>query len=77
MTLTSYAEYCLKEGDKLKVYIFGNPNKTPRQLAAMRNCDAKYDTQRGRWFVEMTKDNYKAICKELRGLKMECFTKAI
>lgn len=75
MTLTSYTKYCLENGDKLNVFMMAE-RATPAQLQAMTNCDAKWNEQRGRWFVEMTKENYKAKCKALRGLKMEFFTKA-
>ena len=75
MTLTSYTKYCLEQGDKLNVFVIVE-RATPAQLQAMKNCGAKYDTQKGCWFIEMTKDNYKAKCKALRGLQMEFFTKA-
>ena len=75
MTLTSYTKYCLEQGDKLNVFV-AVERATPAQLQALTNCDAKYDTQKGYWFVEMTKDNYKAKSKALRGLQMAFFTKA-
>lgn len=75
MTLTSYTKYCLEHGDKLNVFVIVE-RATPAQLQAMINCGAKYDTQQGYWFVQMTKENYKAKCKALRGLQMAFFTKA-
>jgi hypothetical protein len=75
MTLTSYTKYCLENGDKLNVFVIVE-RATPAQLQALTNCDAKYDKQQGYWFVEMAKENYKAKCKALRGLKMAFFTKA-
>ena len=76
MKLTSYTKYCLENGDKLNVFVIVE-RATPAQLQAMKNCDAKYDTQKVCWFVEMIKENYKAKCKALRGLKMAFFTKAV
>ena len=75
MTLTSYTKYSLENGDKLNVFVIVE-RATPAQLQGMINCDAKYDTQKGYWFVEMTKEDYKAKCRVLRGLKMAFFTKA-
>lgn len=75
MTLTSYTKYCLENGDKLNVFV-AVERATQAQLQALTNCDAKYDTQKGYWFIEMTKDNYKAKSKALRGLQMAFFTKA-
>lgn len=75
MTLTSYTKYCLEHGDKLNVYIISE-RATPAQLQAMANCDAMADAQEGLWFVEMTKENYKAKCTALRGLHMAFFKTA-
>ena len=75
MTLTSYTKYCLEHGDKLNVYIISE-RATPAQLQAMANCDAMYDAQEGTWFIEMTKENYKAKCTALRGLHMAFFKTA-
>lgn len=76
MTLTSYTKYCLEHGDKLNVFVIVDLLATPAQLQAMINCDAKYDTTQGYWFVQMTKEDYKAKCTALRGLRMAFFTKA-
>ena len=77
MTLTSYTKYCLEHGDKLNVYIYIILERaTPEQLQAMANCDAMYDSHEGFWFVEMTKENYKAKCTALRGLHMAFFKTA-
>lgn len=75
MTLTSYTKYCLENGDKLNVFVIVE-RATPKQLQALINCDAKYDTHKGYWFVEMTKEDYIAKCQVLRGLQMAFFTKA-
>ena len=75
MTLTSYAKYCLEHGDKLNVFVIVE-RATPSQLQAMMNCNAKWDKKRGCWYVEMTKEDYKAKCIALRGLKMAFCTKA-
>ena len=56
MTLTNYTKYSLENGDKLNVFVIVE-RATPAQLQAMKNCDAKYDTQKGCWFVEMIKGN--------------------
>ena len=74
MTLTNYTKHCLENGDRLNVYIL-NEYMTPSQLQAMTNCCATYDEQRGAWFVSMNKDNYKAMCAALRGLKAHYFVK--
>lgn len=75
MTLTSYTKYCLEHGDKLNVYLISEC-ATPKQLQAIANCNAKYDSLEGLLFVEMTRENYKAKCTALRGLHMAFFKTA-
>lgn len=74
MTLTSYTKYVLNQGETIRVYLVSLVRPTPSQLCAQLNCDAKYDETKGQWYVVMTKDNWQAKCKALRGRQMNFFT---
>ena len=74
MTLTSYTKYVLNQGETIRVYLVSLDRPTPSQLCAQLNCDAKYDETKGQWYVVMTKDNWQAKFKALRGRQMNFFT---
>ena len=72
MKLTSYTKFYLEQGKEI-VLVISNPyGFDEKQKKQLENAGARFDNERG-WVVDMNKENYKGICKKLKGFQMECF----
>ena len=72
MKITSYTKFYLEQGKEI-VLVIANPyGFNAVQTKTIEDAGARFDNERG-WVVDMNKNNYKDICKKLKGFEMDCF----